>query len=596
MKSLEKQLSEYSEYLEELHPEITPEEIVWSPVRVSTPTSPSRGMWRAGAAAAIVILVIGAIGLLANLQASDKATTEPTTITTVFEGTDALPVAMSFAQARSGGDVDAVLALLADDAVVSMGPAASKGDVAMEMRWQEATGLTFVFDRCVAVEESFDEGAAAFSCFVSWTGAVANSLGYGADTFEYSIKVADGKISSAVLLDLGEYSMTTWRPFRDWIQQNHDSEIAVMYTPEWHAALTDQSIELWKLRTAEFVAEQDAPSTTTTEEPDIVGFTEQGELEVNWVKYTGRDGTQPYGIGSYDAGVYTTVTEDGRYTSEDAMTWMYEPATSDTFFPNDVSDDGQWGMANDFFTGTLLRNVDGEWQVAPRPPQADQSGDWVWMRHLASSGDVLLVIGGPPIPGSSPPYPLIEAAAYWRIDSSGQWRESALEWDGSFYVGSVPAGGFAYTKDGSIHTSVDGITWIDRGTTRFPFWEDGVFPGLLHATIERAGESRVWTSPDAVTWTYEFTTPYDEGLDLTNHGFVATRLSQGDADNGPGASHAESWLLNDDRKTWTALTAFDFPGCEDCGIAMGAAGDVVYVSISTSGSSALMYLAIIPSD
>lgn len=195
-----------------------------------------------------------AAGMAVCASALAACSSTSTSTSTVAEGSDALAVAESFAQARSDGDVNAVLALLAEDAVVDMGPAASKGDVAMEMRWQEATGLAFSFDECELVDGSLEDGTAEFSCFVSWTGAVANSLGHGTDTFEYSIKVVNDKISSAVLVDLGEYSTTTWRPFRDWMGQNHDSEIAVIYTPEWHAVLTDESIELWTLRTAQFAA------------------------------------------------------------------------------------------------------------------------------------------------------------------------------------------------------------------------------------------------------------------------------------------------------------------------------------------------------
>jgi hypothetical protein len=102
------------------------------------------------------------------------------------------------------------------------------------------------------------DATARFSCFVSWTGPVAASLGYGTDTSEYAVEVVDDEIVSAVLIDLGEYTATTWRPYLDWMQENHDSEVAALYTPKWHAGLIDESIELWTLRTAEFVAEQTA--------------------------------------------------------------------------------------------------------------------------------------------------------------------------------------------------------------------------------------------------------------------------------------------------------------------------------------------------
>lgn len=336
---IELQLAEYCDHQDELHPAITPDEVTGPPVRVSTPVRRSPGAWRAGVAAAIVVLVIGSVGLYASQRAADEPTDQPTTVTTLVEGSGELAVAESFAQARSDGDAESVLVLLADDAVVSMGPASSKGEIAMEMRWQEATGLAFSFDRCESQDGSAGDAKARFSCFVSWTGAVAASLGHGTDSFEYSVEVADNKIVSAVLVDLGEYSATTWRPFLTWMQENHDSEIAAMYTPEWHAVLTDESIELWTLRTAEFVAPPVTDMVSLGSPVDVVPIvmTFGEDLSVTWIQLVPGSVGEPFGVfetpdgGLAAVGVDEHLAELTFLYSADGWQWTQYP-THDAFF------------------------------------------------------------------------------------------------------------------------------------------------------------------------------------------------------------------------------------------------------------------------
>jgi len=191
--------------------------------------------------------------------AADTTTTtaaEPTSVRAPQEGPNDLAIAESFTRARSDGNTDAVLLLIADDAAISIGSATTKGEIAKEMRWQKATGLVSTFDRCELRSAPIDGDTTKFACYGSWTGSVATSLGYGPSTFKYVIDITDGSAISGVLLVFDGYTDSTAEPFREWMLQEHIDDMATMYTRTWYADLSDESIELWGERTSEFVAEQ----------------------------------------------------------------------------------------------------------------------------------------------------------------------------------------------------------------------------------------------------------------------------------------------------------------------------------------------------
>ena len=65
-----------------------------------------------------------------------------------------IEIAERFAQARASGDVDSVLRGLSSDAVVDIGPARHRDELAAEMAWQQATGLVSTVDRCEPSDSS----------------------------------------------------------------------------------------------------------------------------------------------------------------------------------------------------------------------------------------------------------------------------------------------------------------------------------------------------------------------------------------------------------------------------------------------------------
>jgi hypothetical protein len=193
-----------------------------------------RGVLVALAAAAVVVLVGAA--MFWQLPGEEVAAPQD--------------VSVAFAQARATYDVDGVIATLSEDAIVDLGPAASVADIPAEMEWQEASGLTFTFDRCDVAE-----GTA--SCYVAYTSAVATAGGHDPDVFEYRLVISDGLIVSATLVDIGDYSASAWSPFETWIRFNHSDDYDTMYM-YWEdtSQVTPEAAELWRVHTAAYVAEK----------------------------------------------------------------------------------------------------------------------------------------------------------------------------------------------------------------------------------------------------------------------------------------------------------------------------------------------------
>ncbi|MGI9584938.1 MAG: hypothetical protein ACR2N7_05050 [Acidimicrobiia bacterium] len=184
-------------------------------------------------AAAAVVLIVGAVMYWQPLGEEVAAPQD---------------LAVEFAQARASHDVDAVMATLSPDAAIHFGPANAVEDIPLEMEWQQASGLTFTFDRC---EMTGDTG----SCYVLYNSAVATAGGYGEDVFEYSLEIADGLIVSAELVELGHYSNSTWGPFSRFIVVNHQEDHDTMYM-YWEdiTQVSPEAVELWRTYTAEYVA------------------------------------------------------------------------------------------------------------------------------------------------------------------------------------------------------------------------------------------------------------------------------------------------------------------------------------------------------
>jgi hypothetical protein len=513
------------------------------PVRPFTPRGggrrPLTGWLVAGAAAAIVVLVIGAVGVFAALRSGEESVVEPTTGTTVVEGADTSAIAESFAQARSDGDVDAVMALLAEDASVDTGPAAAPSDIPAEMRWQQATGLTFTFGRCEPVGVPTDGRNASSSCFVTWTGSVATSLGYGADTFEYAIDVFDDRIVSAALVDLGGYQETTWRPFRDWMLQQHPGDMATMYAPDGHAVLTDESIDLWRLRTTEFVEEQTGPTTTTTSSPSTPLAVERTVIDfgdthsVTWTQLVPAAVGEPFRVFELPSHSYVAAPADAHlagsvlWNSPDGRAWT-EQSHMDPLFSDHIVEwlVGDWaatwpleGQTSETTNMQLWNHDRGAWTLVPTPDDITQfrpptvSGETTLIAGLGSSRQILVrtTVTEPPsvlepswtVPKNRPGVPFILHDADIVALRDGSFVAYVKRYD---RPGEAEAGWLQSPV--TIWTTTDGTDWVSRGDAAF------ADANLENATVYRFGEdlvahvefhepsnrSETWTSSDGVTW------------------------------------------------------------------------------------------------
>ena len=213
------------------------------------------------------VAVIGTFALLSSRSATEQPpATTPTTVVTTTEADnfdaltqDAVRTTEAFLGARQRFDSDAALALVADDAIVSVGPADSKAALAPEMEWQEATGLVVEPDRCeVLTTTPQSDGAVAVRCTAVVTSPIAATQG-DADgvVFSYEATVRDDAITSIELVDLGAYSTVVWEPFEGWVSQSRPESHSIMYLDGGSSvALSDESIALWRQYTTEYVNEQ----------------------------------------------------------------------------------------------------------------------------------------------------------------------------------------------------------------------------------------------------------------------------------------------------------------------------------------------------
>lgn len=325
-------------------------------------------------------------------------------------------------------------------------------------------------------------------------------------------------------------------------------------------------------------------------------FTVIGEVDIAWIRSTGNT---PDEIDLYDSGEYFNLGDEGGiYRSNDGIAWSFEATPG---VPDWASDNGEWAVFDQrLYAGVLARMTDGGWVSVGRPSQANQTGDWLWTtRHLATSGDILIVPGGTGEARSELP----ETSHMWRIEGDGPWE--LIGQPPTAIIEANPSGGFLYddATDGNRYISDDGLEWTVGGPTEVQVWNDGdLFPGLEYSFRGTPDDIQVWTSPDGSTWTFEFALPpttdrnwwrhYGVDLHRTNRGIVAT--SNMGSDESPAV---EFWLLNEGGLTWTKLTMLPVPSDQrDFVASFGAIGDLLFVqfegpSISETGE---FWIAAIP--
>jgi len=168
-------------------------------------------------------------------------------------------LAFGFLEAREVWDATKALSHLSETSSVSVGPANDPETLRLEMDWQNAIGLVISPNEC-STSGVFAYGKSiAVSCEVAIDGQVGRSNGVQPYSGRYQFEVLDGIITSVVFGNLGSFNESEWAPFSAWVSTNHPDDKPVMYTGDRHrgaARLTQESFDLWRKYTQEYVAER----------------------------------------------------------------------------------------------------------------------------------------------------------------------------------------------------------------------------------------------------------------------------------------------------------------------------------------------------
>jgi hypothetical protein len=220
-------------------------------------------------AAAIVLIVAGALFLTRDNDQEPVPIAPPTTVTSVSPTTaveqnasqpvdEVIALVRAFYDARNAYDADTALSFLTDDAVVpswSQGTAeprqiGSPDEFRLQIESAAATSGKMLLGDCTTVE-SQDPGI-TIRCSYDYQDLRSDELGIGPfGGNSTNVIVVDGKITS--VSELGEadgFEQQLWDPFGAWINARHPDDVAVMFAAD---TPTEASIRLWDQRTREWV-------------------------------------------------------------------------------------------------------------------------------------------------------------------------------------------------------------------------------------------------------------------------------------------------------------------------------------------------------
>ncbi|MGI9610653.1 MAG: hypothetical protein ACR2NL_10220 [Acidimicrobiia bacterium] len=237
-------------------------------------TTRSKKGWMLSAAAALIVIVGGAIALTQlrdtdSLDVTGPTTTEvPTTTATEVPSTAANPaddaaltVAESYITARNTYDGSAVLALLADDAFIR--DDLQRGGDGNFLGLDELDfAFNADFDRVTGVQLTDTECATGspdrVRCTYTWENAWSQALGddrYTGNSFVFDI--AEGQIEGLT----NTFAQGPVDGFENhisettlvWVQTNHPDDRSTMYAGNGLVQTSAESLGLWERYTEEFV-------------------------------------------------------------------------------------------------------------------------------------------------------------------------------------------------------------------------------------------------------------------------------------------------------------------------------------------------------
>jgi hypothetical protein len=232
------------------------------------PTNPRRFAVIGVAAAAVLLVVGGALAVAARDDSRDGPSTSPdeSAPAPVPPDTDsAAEIAAGYLDAVSAHDAERAATHLSAGALERLG---GRDQLGRQLDWDRATGFRILGASCEPAEPS-PTGAVPVTCSYDYQGMRSDELGlgpFGGSTDDFTIQNGE-IISMSVNLEFERngFSSKVWEPFADWVSRTHPDDAAVMYSDASMSdmQLTDESIRLWELHTHDYVGEVIQNAVTT---------------------------------------------------------------------------------------------------------------------------------------------------------------------------------------------------------------------------------------------------------------------------------------------------------------------------------------------
>lgn len=233
-------------------------------------------------AAAIVLIVAGALLLSRDNGQEPVPVAPPTTLTSVAptnaveQGAgqsvdEAVAVVRSFYDARNAFDADTALSFLTDDAIVwpwSQGTAEPHGiagpdDFRLQTESAASTNAKLMLGDCTAVEHQGP--GIKIRCGYEYQDLRSDELGIGPfGNKTTDVLVVDGKITSIVESGHSddEFQQLLWDPFGAWLSARHPEDAAVKDAGD---TPNEESIRMWDQRSQEWVQARLAAEQAATQ-------------------------------------------------------------------------------------------------------------------------------------------------------------------------------------------------------------------------------------------------------------------------------------------------------------------------------------------
>lgn len=254
--------------------DMTLTEITEAPTR---PPRDNRWLLTAVIAAAIVLIVAGAVLLTRGDDQEPVPLAPPTTVTPVEPTTavepaagqsaeEAIALVRAYFDAANAFDAELAMSFLADGVIID-GQNWAPEQLRRGIEYSAAINENLSLGECTPSE---GQGPGiTIRCESAYQSIRSDELGLGPFVDgSTAVVVADGKITSiSSMMDFSEngFEEQVWDPFGAWIDAHHPDDRAVMYDAGERFTATEESIRLWEQRSREWVDARLAAEQVATE-------------------------------------------------------------------------------------------------------------------------------------------------------------------------------------------------------------------------------------------------------------------------------------------------------------------------------------------